>query len=208
MSEFNLVDDAVKSLNSIEEYFKVGMDMTTEVALDFLENGQGEEKEFRNMATKLIQLDNDIQNIKKAIEEELDDGECMEDVLHAKLAVMKSNEPDFQQHEKLQELNERMFRALHPDETMLGTCEDDDIEMTQEINTKCPYTGMDMVHPVRNKLCGHNYEREGIMQYIKQRKKKAKCPLSGCGNEKPVEESDLVENKELKRYIEKNKKSK
>ncbi|XP_052778778.1 E3 SUMO-protein ligase NSE2-like [Mya arenaria] len=185
----------------------------------------GEEKKFRNMTTKLIQFDNNIQNIKKAIEEvknaELDDGECMEDVLHAKLAVMKSNEPNFQQHEKLQQLNERIFRALHPGitithilkllspkMTMLGTCEDDDIEMTQEINTKCPYTGMDMVHPVRNKLCGHNYEREGIMQYIKQRMNKAKCPLSGCGNEKPVEESDLVENKELKRYIEKNKKSK
>jgi SUMO ligase MMS21 Smc5/6 complex component len=52
---------------------------------------------------------------------------------------------------------------------------DAEVEMTQEnVNTKCPYTGMEMVNPVRNKNCGHNYDMEGIQQYIKQRKKKAK----------------------------------
>ena len=42
MSEFNLVNEAVKSFNSVEEYIKVGFDMTTEVAFDFIENGQSE----------------------------------------------------------------------------------------------------------------------------------------------------------------------
>ena len=28
-----------------------------------------------------------------------------------------------------------------------------------------------------------------------------RCPLGGCSNEKPIELSDLEENKELKRYI-------
>jgi len=36
------VNEAVKSFNSVEEYIKVGFDMTTEVAFDFIENGQSE----------------------------------------------------------------------------------------------------------------------------------------------------------------------
>ena len=52
---------------------------------------------------------------------------------------------------------------------------DEDVEMTQTaINTKCPYTGKEMVVPMKNKICGHNYEKEGILQYIHQRKKKAR----------------------------------
>lgn len=52
---------------------------------------------------------------------------------------------------------------------------DEDVEMTQAtVNTKCPYTGKEMVVPMRNKICGHHYEKEGILQYIQQRKKKAR----------------------------------
>ena len=29
----------------------------------------------------------------------------------------------------------------------------------------------------------------------------SRCPVSGCGNDKPIEQGDLVEDKELKRYI-------
>ncbi len=54
---------------------------------------------------------------------------------------------------------------------------DDDVEvaMTQaEVNLKCPYTGMEMKNPVTNIHCKHNYDREGIMQFIKQRGRRAK----------------------------------
>ena len=51
---------------------------------------------------------------------------------------------------------------------------DDDIAMTQEVTTKCPYTGKEMVHPMKNKRCGHHYEKEGIMQLMKNRKGRAK----------------------------------
>ena len=48
---------------------------------------------------------------------------------------------------------------------------DEEVEMTQEIvNLKCPYTGLEMVNPVRNIHCNHNYERDGIQQYIKHRR--------------------------------------
>ena len=52
---------------------------------------------------------------------------------------------------------------------------DEDIAMTQqEIVTKCPYTGQEMVQPVRNKICNHNYDRNGIQELIKNRGRRAK----------------------------------
>jgi len=62
-----------------------------------------------------------------------------------------------------------------PDEGVATASGDGEVEISQEVmNTKCPYTGMEMVNPVRNKHCGHSYDREGILQYIKQRKHKAR----------------------------------
>ena len=56
----------------------------------------------------------------------------------------------------------------------VGDEEEEDVEMTQQqINTKCPYTGKEMVDPVRNTICKHSYDKAGIMHYIKQRGKKA-----------------------------------
>ena len=52
--------------------------------------------------------------------------------------------------------------------------EEEDIGMTQQqVNTKCPYTGKEMVDPVRNVVCKHSYDKTGIMHYVKQRGKKA-----------------------------------
>lgn len=41
MAGFGVVDQAVKSIQTVEEYIKVGMDMANEVALDFLECNKG-----------------------------------------------------------------------------------------------------------------------------------------------------------------------
>lgn len=56
-----------------------------------------------------------------------------------------------------------------------ASMQEDDIEMTQAmVNTKCPYTGQEMVDPVRNKICKHTYDKVGILEYIKRRGKKAR----------------------------------
>ena len=60
---------------------------------------------------------------------------------------------------------------------------DDDIAMTQpEINTRCPYTGKDMINPVKNIHCGHHYDQEGISHYIRTKGKKAKYVKKKYGN--------------------------
>ena len=60
----------------------------------------------------------------------------------------------------------------------LGNCEpddDDDVIMTQEeIGIKCPYTQKVMIEPVQNKHCGHNYEKNGIQEFVLRKKGCAK----------------------------------
>ena len=53
--------------------------------------------------------------------------------------------------------------------------DDDDVIMTsEEIGIKCPYTQQVMKEPMRNKLCGHNYERMAILEFIMRKKGNAK----------------------------------
>lgn len=55
------------------------------------------------------------------------------------------------------------------------TDDDDDVIMTQEeIGVKCPYTQQVMKYPVRNIICGHNYERTAIQEFIMRKKGNAK----------------------------------
>jgi len=53
--------------------------------------------------------------------------------------------------------------------------DDDDVIMTsEEIGIKCPYTQQVMKEPMRNKLCGHNYEKMAILEFIMRKKGNAK----------------------------------
>ncbi|KAK2185697.1 hypothetical protein NP493_226g05031 [Ridgeia piscesae] len=80
--------------------------------------------------------------------------------------------------------------------------DDDDVIMTsEEIGIKCPYTQQVMKEPMRNKLCGHNYEKMAILEFIMRKKGNAKCPYAGCGNVTPLRMEDLALNTELKAHI-------
>ncbi|NWZ68115.1 NSE2 ligase, partial [Acrocephalus arundinaceus] len=81
---------------------------------------------------------------------------------------------------------------------------DEDIAVTRsQMNFICPMTQMTMQRPVRNKVCGHSYEEDAILNFIKQKKekkKKVRCPKMGCSHA-DVKESDLVPDEALKRVI-------
>lgn len=61
---------------------------------------------------------------------------------------------------------------------------------------KCP-----IKTPVKNRLCGHVYEKDTILGYINRPGKKVKCPYIGCVSGY-LKKENLVEDKELKRKIE------
>ncbi|KAL4226175.1 hypothetical protein ACF0H5_014161 [Mactra antiquata] len=213
MASFGMVDNAVRSVQTVKEYINVGMEITNEVSEGFLECHSDDLEqgiyEFRKTMLEFVMMEQEIKHVQEAVDfvkQQDPDGDLVS-MFNNKIDELRSTTDESQllQHEKIQDFNQKMHDALHPDEDISvpkqGTSNDDDIEVTQEINTKCPYTGMQMVKPVTNKHCGHNYDKDGILQYIKQRKNKAKCPLGGCSNDKPIEPIDLEENKDLKRYI-------
>ena len=50
-------------------------------------------------------------------------------------------------------------------------CKDEDIIMTsEEVGIKCPYTQQVMKEPYYNEICGHNYERAAVLDYISRKK--------------------------------------
>ncbi|KAF4798187.1 Tribbles 1 [Turdus rufiventris] len=86
---------------------------------------------------------------------------------------------------------------------------DEDIAVTRsQTNFICPITQMTMKRPVRNKVCGHIYEEDAILEMIqtqKQKKKKVRCPKMGCSHV-DVKGSDLVPDEILKRVLDSQKK--
>lgn len=56
----------------------------------------------------------------------------------------------------------------------------DDIVQTDEVkSTICPYSQKEMENPVKNKICGHTFEKNPIIKYIRSKRDKAKCPAAG-----------------------------
>ena len=79
-------------------------------------------------------------------------------------------------------------------------CEESD-EENEGINTFDPVTNQRIVNPVKNTKCGHSYEKSSIARLMK--KPGMLCPAIGCSV--PLKDANIVEDLELKEYLEKNK---
>ncbi len=93
-------------------------------------------------------------------------------------------------------------------EKVAGDDDDDDVQFEvqnteSEAQYKCPMTGKLFEDPVRNKLCGHVYDRRGIIFQLQN--KKTHCPFPGCRNQN-VTMSQLEDDLEMKMKVERFKK--
>ncbi|KAG8549717.1 hypothetical protein GDO81_019974 [Engystomops pustulosus] len=120
---------------------------------------------------------------------------------------LKKNDKFLQFKEQLRDLRKQM--GVPQDSRDQASDDDEDIAVTQSIaNFTCPITQMEMVNPVKNKECGHTYEKEAIEKMIQRRhqqKKNARCPKIGC-DVSDMNESHLVPDTALRRAIEVHKK--
>ncbi|KFO92449.1 E3 SUMO-protein ligase NSE2, partial [Buceros rhinoceros silvestris] len=124
-----------------------------------------------------------------------------------KFAALESNnsDSDLQRNEKYIYFKDQLkeMRKQYNDNEAIEQI-DEDIAVTQsQMNFICPITQVEMKRPVRNKVCGHIYEEDAILEIIqgrKQQKKKVRCPKIGCSHA-DVKESDLVPDEALKRAI-------
>ncbi|XP_033726956.1 E3 SUMO-protein ligase NSE2-like isoform X1 [Pecten maximus] len=225
-THFGVVDQAIKSMKTVEEYIDVGMETTIDVVQDLVENDKENEAgvtELEAVMKSYIKMESDLHRFLEAVQqvrhkasksrERLD----LESLLDKTLEELPEGNVELlcQDHEKFKDFKERILEIQNPEDESVpalagsSSTVDDDVAMTQpEVNTRCPYTGMEMKNPVKNKLCGHKYDKEGIMQHIKNKGKRAKCPINGCGNTKALDVNCLEEDRELKRYIERKQRGK
>ncbi|XP_044148705.1 E3 SUMO-protein ligase NSE2 isoform X1 [Bufo gargarizans] len=216
------VENSLSSLRNCQAYIDTGMEITTGVALDLIQNG-GDAADVDSMESVMLEyavLNRDLNHYISAVEETVrqvkrDQPEDVPDLRqlvhqtynsHRKQntdeALKKSNKfVNFK--EQIRDLRKQMGISQGSED---GALEDDDeeIAVTQSTaNFTCPITQMEMVNPVKNKACGHTYEREAIEKMIQSRHRKNKnirCPTIGC-DVSDMSVSDLVPDTALKRAI-------
>merc|ERR1719242_292834 len=174
-------------------------------------------QEMKTMMADFVRMEAETQqyvaalNHVKSMNDQLDEGSTLKSVFDGYMTKHKSKKGiDVTRHDKYRAMMEEFQNQDGDIETqleslksqLLGQTEDEDVAVTQaEVNIKCPYTGQNMVDPVRNEICGHIYDHKGILGHIKAKKNRAKCPVGGCVNAEPITEENLTEYKEMKRYI-------
>ncbi|XP_035659815.1 E3 SUMO-protein ligase NSE2-like [Branchiostoma floridae] len=222
------------SLNSLKEYSKkyvlTGMEFASEVALDVQEMSANEEQvqqledvmvEYAAMERDLNQFVLAVETVKQQVKDgELSDRVAVEKALSEQLEAGQQGNSKEQllQHEMIAGLQEKLRElkgeeesepSPQPGGSQAGGDDDDDleIEMTQtEVNMKCPLTQQEFKEPVKNKKCGHVYDKGPILQHIRRKrgvKGGVKCPVGACANNDPVTEQDLEDDVEMRKKIQK-----
>jgi hypothetical protein len=84
--------------------------------------------------------------------------------------------------------------------------DDDDLEIVRNNDDvhalKCPLTGMLFANPVRNKVCGHVYDKAGLAQLLSMRK--TTCPVPGCSNNS-LSQAQVEEDEQMKLKVKRHK---
>ncbi|XP_022101466.1 E3 SUMO-protein ligase NSE2-like [Acanthaster planci] len=223
IANLGMVDGALQSVDKVQSYITIGMEDIIEVSLDLAETateGDGTEtqlEDLKKMMEEYASMEQDLHQYVKAVKqvkgqiqrlgiEEQMKVEVSQLVRQAVADIQKKDDDgQLGRHSKMDELIQKMWQYRNAGDSIPTTSNaqgDDDVIMTQcEVTTVCPITRCEMTDPVTNRHCQHNYERAAIMQIVKNRKN-AKCPVTGCGNQIPITKSDLVDNRQLKRFIE------
>ncbi|NWT14379.1 NSE2 ligase, partial [Vireo altiloquus] len=214
---FNAIDSALSSLKNCQSFINSGMEMATQVALDLVESSNDEE-DVNNMEKVMLEyatMDRELNHYIKAFEETINQVKRekpenlpdLENLAQEKFLEMESenSDSDLQSNEKYMYFKDQlkeMKKQYHGNNTIEEI--DEDIAVTRsQMNFICPITQMTMKRPVRNKVCGHSYEEDAILEMIqtqKQKKKNVRCPKMGCSHV-DVKGSDLVPDEALKRLI-------
>ncbi|XP_053571323.1 E3 SUMO-protein ligase NSE2 [Bombina bombina] len=219
---FTFIDNSISSLKNCQTYISTGMEIASGVALDLLENGNMTDvNSMESVMMEYAAMERDLKQYIKAVEQTVNTlkREQLEEIPDLKALVkerfsslqgqntdldLQHNERVVQFKEQLREMSRQMGLSV---ESTAETFEDidEDIAVTQSQTIFiCPITQLEMENPVKNKVCGHTYEKEAIERLIQnrhQKKDKATCPKIGCGHN-DMKIADLVPDTALKRAIE------
>lgn len=185
IAEYMDDDDSVVEFNKLKE--------TTENYCDISRN-------FRNSLRALEKAEEQLNNeseestrdVKELFEENLKQPEITEEYINSDIwqSVFKGMSDVMEVKRKKKKLNDSEFEELG-DSMFCSNV------FTPPID---PISKAVIRDPVRSKKCKHVYERAMITDYIKQQKRKAKCPYIGCSS-KQLLMSDITDDSELQSQI-------
>nr|XP_046255058.1 E3 SUMO-protein ligase NSE2 [Scatophagus argus] len=219
------VHGTLSSLKSCQADIGTGMDIVTDVAMDLAEGHDTEEnpavKELEDMILECAKLDREINYFIDAVQQVTAEVTTQQPEamfsLSAKVKeqfterIARLSDADLQNHQKVVAFKDSIKNSLNQgSQESADKMEelDEDIAVTQsQVNFTCPLTQVEMVNPVKNKKCNHNYDEGAILGLIKTKhsqKKKCRCPVVGCGNT-DVKETDLIPDQMLRRKIQSHK---
>lgn len=93
------------------------------------------------------------------------------------------------------------FSSEHNVEQHDAMNSDEELAVTSEtVQTTDPYTKQEFTDPVKNRKCGHTYERAVIMELLATNVHSQKCYWMGCKN-RQVRKEDLETDYELRRHM-------
>ena len=116
--------------------------------------------------------------------------------LHHRLDLLESAE-ELTNHALLQQVRLQIESEFFLDDYARPDSGDDGLMIRDEaVGMKCVYMQQVMQDPMRNKICGHSYERIAIEEFMQEGV--VKCPYGSCRNTIPIRTQDLEENKRLK----------
>ncbi|XP_039593854.1 E3 SUMO-protein ligase NSE2 isoform X2 [Polypterus senegalus] len=217
------VCSSLSSLETCQAYLNTGIDLATNLALELTEAGGSIEdvNKLEQMVLKSVASSQDLTNFTKAVQQATaqiknEPPESMSELVQEKyVALQKASKDLLLKDEKFIKFKENLKEARRQAGLIKNNEEDnqedldDDIAVTQsQKNFTCPITQVEMVNPVKNKICNHHYEEQAILKIINNRqkqKKTARCPVVGCDNTN-IKPSDLIQDLTLKRVIDKQKK--
>lgn len=114
---------------------------------------------------------------------------------------MENINPDVSQNQHIIDFNRQiknLLKDVELDQTEDGgdRNENDDLQFTENsVNVIDPFTKQRMTDPVKNKTCGHVYDRESVVAMLKVNPR-TRCPVIGCGNKEYISiqnlEADIV----------------
>ncbi|XP_069587989.1 E3 SUMO-protein ligase NSE2 isoform X1 [Ranitomeya imitator] len=221
------VDSLLSSLKNCQPYIDTGMDIATGVALDLLQTGC-EATEVDDMESVMLEyatMNRDLNQYISAVEETMrkvrrHPPEEIPDLRQLVQATyeeqqrkntdedLKKNDKFLQFEEQLRDLKKQLGVSQESNSPAFED-EDEEIAVTQTIaNFICPITQMEMENPVKNKVCGHSYEKDAIVRMIKNKHEKSKyarCPKIGC-DVVDMDISDLLPDNALRRALDIHKK--
>jgi len=114
-----------------------------------------------------------------------------------------SDSEKYYRNEKYRHFKEKIWEVGHPDQPMpaLDGDEDNDIIMAlQKVSYKCPITTMWLEVPVTSQTCKHSFSQDAILDFIRQKHGRTKCPIPGC--DKVITANDFKIDKALARKVE------